>query len=176
MRTVTYGAACSLDGFIAGSGGEIDWLHSSRDVNEIIREYWKSIDTILMGRKTWEFAASQGGGGGGGSSGMKTYVFSRTLGAIDAKGAELVRDDAGAFVRDLKQRSGKGICLMGGGEFARSLFEADMIDEVGLNVHPVLLGSGVPMFLDPCHRVALDLIESRTIGGGCVYSIYRVSH
>src|SRR6476660_6545402 len=59
MRTVTYGAACSLDGFIAGTGGEIDWLHSSRDVNEIMREYWKSIDTILMGRKTWDFAVTQ---------------------------------------------------------------------------------------------------------------------
>src|SRR2546430_16977721 len=66
MRTVTYGAACSLDGFIAGSSGEIDWLHFSLDVNEIMREYWKSIDTILMGRKTWDFAVSQGGGGGGG--------------------------------------------------------------------------------------------------------------
>jgi dihydrofolate reductase len=177
MRTVTYGAACSLDGFIAGSNGEIDWLHFSRDANEIMRSYWKSIDTILMGRKTWDFAVSQGGGGGGGgSSGMKTYVFSRTLGSIDAKGAELVRDDAGAFVRDLKQRAGKGICLMGGGDFARSLFEAGVIDEVGLNVHPVLLGSGVPMFLDPCHRVALELVESRTIDGGCVYSMYRVKH
>jgi dihydrofolate reductase len=175
MRTVTYGAACSLDGFIAGSGGEIDWLHSSRDVNEIMREYWKSIDTILMGRKTWDFAVSQGGGGGR-SSGMKTYVFSRTLGSIDAKGAELVRDDAGAFVRDLKERPGKGICLMGGGDFARSLFEAGVIDEVGLNVHPVLLGSGAPMFLDPCHRVALELVASRTIDGGCVYSMYRVRH
>ena len=175
MRTVTYGAACSLDGFIAGAGGEIDWLRSSRDVNEIMREYWKSIDTILMGRKTWEFAVSQGGGGGR-SSGMKTYVFSRTLGAVDGKGAELIRDDAAAFVRDLRQRPGKGICLMGGGHFARSLFEAGVIDEVGLNVHPVLLGSGVPMFLDPCHRVALELVQSRTIDGGCVYSTYRVRH
>jgi len=176
MRTVTYGAACSLDGFIAGTDGEIDWLHSSRDVNEIMREYWKSIDTILMGRKTWDFAVSHGGGGGGGSSKMKTYVFSRTLGSIDTKGAELVRDDAAAFVRDLKQRPGKGICLMGGGDFARSLFEVGVIDEVGLNVHPVLLGSGVPMFLDPCHRVALELVASRTIDGGCVYSMYRVRH
>src|SRR5689334_11830445 len=54
MRTVTYGAACSLDGFIAGSGGEIDWLHMSGDVNQIMRDYWKSVDTILMGRKTWD--------------------------------------------------------------------------------------------------------------------------
>ena len=178
MRTVTYGAACTLDGFIAGRGGEIDWLHSSGDVSEIMRDYWKSIDTILFGRKTWDQAVRMGGGadGGGKASKIRSYVFSRTLTSLDAPGAELVRGDAGAFVRDLKQRTGKGICLMGGGELARSLLEADVVDEIGMNVHPVLLGSGVPMFLDPCHRVALELIGSRTIDGGCVYSSYRVKH
>ena len=175
MRTVTYGAACSLDGFIAGSGGEIDWLHHSHDVDEIMRDYWKSVDTILMGRKTWDQAVRMGGGGNmGGTSKIRTYVFSRTLASIDAKGVELVRTDAGDFVRDLKNRSGKGICLMGGGDFARSLFEANVVDEVGMNVHPVLLGAGVPMFLDPSHRVGLELVTSRTIDGGCVYSMYRV--
>ena len=174
MRTVTYGAACSLDGFIAGTGGEIDWLHSSRDVNEIMRDYWKSIDTILMGRKTWDQAVRMGGDGNMGGSKLRTYVFSRSLTALDAQGAELVRDDAGEFVRDLKNRSGKGICLMGGGDFARSLFEANVVDEVGVNVHPVLLGAGVPLFLDPSHRVGLELVTSRTIDGGCVYSMYRV--
>jgi dihydrofolate reductase len=176
MRTVTYGAACSLDGFIAGSGGEIDWLHYSKDVGAIMRDYWKSVDTILMGRKTWDFAVSQSGGGGAGMSKIKTYVFSRTLESIDSKGAELARGDAGAFVRDLKARDGKGICLMGGSDLARALFEANVVDEVGMNVQPVLLGTGVPMFLDPCHRVALELMHSRTIEGGCVYSLYRVRH
>jgi dihydrofolate reductase len=176
MRTVTYGAACSLDGFIAGSNGEIDWLEFSHDVQDIMRDYWKSVDTILMGRKTWDQAVRMGGGKMEGTSKIKTYIFSRTLTSLDAKGAELVGGDAGAFVRDLKNRSGKGICLMGGGDFARSLFEANVVDEVGMNVHPVLLGAGVPMFLDPCHRVGLELITSRTIEGGCVYSTYRVRY
>ncbi|HEY2375074.1 MAG TPA: dihydrofolate reductase family protein [Gemmatimonadaceae bacterium] len=175
MRRVTYGAACSLDGFIAGNNGEIDWLQSSRDVNEIMRDYWKSVDAILMGRKTWDQAVRMGGGMGGLSK-IGTYVFSRTLNSLDAKGAEVVRGDAGAFVRDLKQRAGKDICLMGGGDFARSLFEANVVDEVGMNVHPVLLGAGVPMFLDPSHRVGLELVTSRVIDGGCVYSMYRVRH
>jgi len=177
MRTVTYGAACSLDGFIAGSGGEIDWLYISADVNQIMRDYWKSVDTILMGRKTWDQAVRMGGGGDmSGMSKIKTYVFSRTMKSLDAKGAALVSDDAGEFVRDLKLRPGKDICLMGGGEFARSLFEANVVDEVGMNVHPVLLGAGVPMFLDPSHRIALELKESRKIEGGCIYSLYRVKN
>ena len=174
MRTVTYGAACTLDGFIAGKNEEIDWLNYNKDVSQIMREYWKSIDTILMGRKTWDFAVKMGGGGA--SAGMRTYVFSRTLKSIDARGVELVRDNAAAVVRDLKAGEGKGICMMGGGDLARSLFAADLIDEVGLNVHPVLLGAGIPFFTDAGRRVPLELISSRCIAGGCVYSTYRVMH
>jgi len=174
MRTVTYGAACSLDGFIAPPDGSMDWLHFSHDVQQSIANYWKTIDTMLMGRKTWEVAiANAGGGGGGGSGGITTYVFSRTLEKV-GHGAHLVRDDAGEFVRQLKAQPGKGICVMGGGELAQSLFAAGVIDEVGMNVHPILLGSGVPFFRDPGRRISLELAESRVIDGGCVLSMYRV--
>lgn len=105
---------------------------------------------------------------------MRTYVFSRTLKSIDARGVELVRADAGAFVAALKAMPGKGICVMGGGELAGSLFAAGVVDEVGLNVHPVLLGTGVPLFVDAGCRTQLELMQSRVIDGGCVYSIYRV--
>ena len=177
MRTVTYGAACSLDGFIAAADGALDWLHFSRDVQDIMAAYWATIDTVVMGRKTWAGAEAQGGGGGesGGPemAGITTYVFSRTLREISG-GALLVSEDPGEFVRELRRQPGKGICVMGGGELAQSLFEADVIDEVGLNIHPILLGSGVPLFRDPGRRVPLELIESRTIDGGCVLATYRV--
>ena len=173
MRTVTYGAACSLDGFIAPPDGSMDWLHFSHDVQQFMAEYWASIDTILMGRKTYDVAMAMGGAGGGGSSGITTYVFSRTLTSV-GKGAHLVTEDAGEFVRQLKEQPGKGICVMGGGELAQSLLAAGVIDEVGMNTHPILLGSGVPLFRDPGRRVSLELTESRVIDGGCVLSTYRV--
>ena len=173
MRTVTYGAACSLDGFIAPTDGSMDWLHFSRDAQEYMASYWASIDTLLMGRKTYEAAMAMGGGGGGGSGGIATYVFSRTLTSV-GKGAHLVSGDAGEFVRELKEQPGNGICVMGGGELAQSLFAAGLIDEVGMNTHPILLGSGTPLFRDPGRRVALELTESRVIDGGCVLSTYRV--
>ena len=172
MRTVTYGAACSLDGFIAAADGAIDWLHFSRDVQETTGAYWATIDTVLMGRRTWEVAVRQGGGGSG--PGIATYVFSRTLTSIDRPGVTLVSSDPGEFVRDLKRQPGRGICVMGGGELARSLLAAGVVDEVGLNIHPVLLGQGVPLFRDPGHRVPLELIECRPIDGGCVLATYRV--
>jgi dihydrofolate reductase len=177
MRTVTYGAACTLDGFIAAADGAVDWLHFSRDVRKIMKTYWATVDTVLMGRKTWEVAVAQGSGaGGGGPSAITTYVFSRTLQSVPDARVRLVSADAGEFVRELKRQPGKGICVMGGGELAQSLFAAGVIDEVGLNIHPVLLGSGVPLFRDPGRRIPLELTESRTIDGGCVLATYRVRH
>ena len=125
MRTITYGAACSLDGFITGPDESIDWLHFSKDVEQIMAEYWANVDTVLMGRRTWDFAVRSAGGGDGGGgpvSGLHTYVFSRTLTDIDKPGVTLVRDNAAEFVRRLKNERGKDICMMGGSDLAQSLF------------------------------------------------------
>ncbi|HLZ09183.1 MAG TPA: dihydrofolate reductase family protein [Chloroflexota bacterium] len=172
MRTVTFGVACSLDMFIARKDHAVDWLHWSDDVTAIMADYWKTIDTILMGRKTYDVSLRMGGGGP--YSGIKTYVFSRTPKKSGDPNVEIVSTDAAAFVRDLKSRDGNGICCMGGGEFAQSLFEAGVIDEVGLNIHPVLLGSGIPLFLEMNRQIDLELVESKAIKGGCVYVLYRV--
>jgi dihydrofolate reductase len=184
MRTVTYGGAVSLDGFLAGVDGSVDWLHFSKDVQEVMTDYWKDVDTILMGRKTYEVAAAQGRAGGKNpkkakraeKEAMRSYVFSRTLEQIDDPGIELVAGDAVEFVRDLKRQRGKGICLMGGGELAQSLLAAGLVDQIGLNIHPILLGSGIPTFRDPGHRVKLTLTECRTIEGGCILANYKVLH
>jgi dihydrofolate reductase len=76
----------------------------------------------------------------------------------------------------LKQNPGKEICLMGGGELAQSLLAADLVDEICLNIHPILLGTGIPTFRDPGHRVKLQLFECRQLEGGCVLAGYRVLH
>ena len=124
-----------------------------------------------MGRKTYEVARRSGGGG---YPGVKTYVFSRTLKQSDDPKIEIIADDAAAFVAALKQTKGKGICVMGGGELASDLFNAGLIDEVGLNIHPIVLGSGIPMFPRVQGSLDLELMENRRLGGGCVYVLYRV--
>jgi hypothetical protein len=65
MSTVTYGGAVSLDGFLAGADGSIDWLHFSKDVQQVMTDYWKDVDTILMGRKTYAVATAQNRASGG---------------------------------------------------------------------------------------------------------------
>jgi dihydrofolate reductase len=74
----------------------------------------------------------------------------------------------------IKQQEGKDICIMGGGLLAKPLFEADLIDEIGFNIHPVLLGSGIPIFHELNHQVNLELTDCKTFKNGCVLVTYRV--
>jgi dihydrofolate reductase len=176
MRKVIYGGACSLDGYFAARDGAIDWLVFSKDVEAIMRKSWAHTDTVLLGRKTWEFTQAQAGAAPDDPSvaAVKSYVFSRTLKTIPDKKAELVTSDAGAFVRKLKSQPGKDILVMSGGNFAASLLKAGVVDEIGLNIHPLLLGGGPPAFLDPGDRVKLELTECRQLDGGCVFVRYAV--
>ena len=137
----------------------------------LIAASWKGVDTMLMGRKTWEFAAKMGGGPS--MPGIRTCVFSRTL--AEAQGAELVRGDSAEFVRRLKAEAGGDIIVMGGGELGSALIEAGLVDEIGLNVHPILLGGGIPAFRPMARRVEFEPIEARAMPLGCVLLRYAAA-
>ena len=173
MRKVTFGGANSLDNRFTGPDESIDWLRWSDDARAISAESFKGVDTMLMGRKTFEFAQKMGSGGG--YPGIATYVFSRTLDSAP-DGVELVREDAAGFVRDLKSRPGGDIIVMGGGELGAALLEGGVIDEIGLNIHPILLGAGTPLFHTMARPIELELIEARPIQRDCVLVRYRVRH
>ena len=172
MRKVLYGAACSLDGFIASRNDEVDWLQWSSDVTAISNDVWKTTDTVLMGRRTWEIARQKGTVA---YPGVQNFVFARAPAIeYDIPNLTVVRSDAPAFVRDLKEQTGRDICVIGGGVLARSLFTDGLIDEVGLNVHPILLGDGIPMFSPGDYCANLELIESRPLQYDCFYLRYRI--
>ncbi|HEY7474292.1 MAG TPA: dihydrofolate reductase family protein, partial [Vicinamibacterales bacterium] len=76
----------------------------------------------------------------------------------------------------LKKKKGRGICVMGGGELASALFDADLVDEVGLNIHPIVLGAGIPMFPRIQKQIDLEMIRSQPLTGGCLYALYRITH
>jgi dihydrofolate reductase len=175
MRKVIFGGAISLDNFIARKDGAVDWLLFSKEVGQIMKDMWATIDTIVMGRKTYEVAQRMGGGPG--LPGVTTYVFSRTIKEPNNKSVTFVADDAAPFVRRLKEAEvGNDIYVMGGGQLAQSLFEADLIDELGFNIQPVLLGSGVPLFYERSRQIDLELKECRQLSKGCVYVTYKVKH
>ncbi len=177
MRKVTFGGANSLDNFIARPDGAVDWLLWGAEAGEIMKGFWANVDTLVMGRKTFDVAMQMTPKGEKMKNpygDMKTFVFSRTLPPGEQNGVEIVYDDPGEFVRDLKQKDGKEICIMGGGELALHLFEAGVIDEIGFNIHPVLLGQGVPLFHSMSRQIDLELVECRQFKNGCVYVLYRV--
>lgn len=173
MRNVTFGVGNSVDNYIARKNDAVDWLHWGEEVASISAKFWKTIDTVLMGRKTFEVALRFGTTS---YPRVKNYVFSRTMKESPDRRVEIISEDAAEFVRDLKSQEGKGICVMGGGELAASLFEADLIDELVLNIHPVLLGSGIPLFLEMKRQIDLELVDCKTLKNGCVAVWYRVKN
>lgn len=173
MRKVTFGVANSLDNYIARKDHTVDWLLWGPEAASATAKFWKTIDTVVMGRKTYEVALKSGTAS---YSGAKNFVFSRTMRESHDKAVAIISEDAAGFVRKLKSQEGKGICVMGGGELAKSLLEADVIDEIALNIHPVLLGSGIPLFHPMQRQLDLELLECKPFKNGCVLVTYRVKH
>ncbi len=174
MRKVVFGGASTLDNYFARKDDSFDWIMWSDESAKLMADYFKTFDTIVMGRRTYEVALKHGQGGS--SPGMKTYVFSRTLKPRANKKLEITSEDVVDFIRRIKQEEGKDICIMGGGLLAKPLFEADLIDEIGFNIHPMLLGSGIPIFHEMTRQVDLELKDCKPLKNGCVIVTYRVKH
>lgn len=174
MRKVIFGGANTLDNYIAGKDDSIDWIRQGKEVNEILKDYWTNVDTEILGRRTYEIAMKSGYALGG-QAGVKTYVCSRTLKKIPGKKLELA-SDAVSLVKRLKSEEGKNIIVMGGSEIGKTLFEAGLVDELGVNIHPVLLGSGIPLFCEMNRRVDLQLRDCKQLQNGCVVLTYDVTY
>src|SRR5689334_17619502 len=172
MRRVIFGGANTLDNYIAGKDESIDWIRHTKEVNEIMKDYWKNVDTQILGRRTYEFAMKSGYGTGD-QPGVKTYICSRTLKKVSGKNIDLAAD-AVSLVQRLKSEAGKDIIVMGGSEIGKSLFEAGLVDELGVNIHPVLLGSGIPLFGQMDRRIELELRDCKQLKNGCVVLTYDV--
>lgn len=155
MRQVRYSVAMSLDGYIADPKGGYDWIVMDPDID--FGTLFKSFDTVLMGRKSYEAARKQGGGS---MPGMKAYVFSRTLQQKDCPDAT-VSDDPKETLTTLKQQKGKDIWLFGGGELFKSLLGLGLVDQVEVGIVPVLLGGGLPMLPNPAKFAKLELMKHR---------------
>jgi dihydrofolate reductase len=156
MRRIRYQVACSLDSYIAGPNGEIDWIVMDPDID--FNAIFAQFDTLLMGRRTF---AELPAGSGGMFSGMNVVVVSRTLRQEDHPNVVVIADDIAPRVNELRAQPGKDIWLFGGGELFRSLLELGCVDTVEPAVIPVLLGAGRPLLPGPEIRRTLTLTQHR---------------
>jgi len=177
-RKIIVRVAMSADGFIARPDGSVDWLDRRRPKDNYgMGEFYRSIDTILWGRKTYEMALEfqkQGKVASPFDIRMKHYVFTRTLAASRAAaGVEFVNEPVSNFARRLRQESGKEIWIMGGAGIIASFLDEGAIDEFMINVIPIFIGEGIPL-VAPRHRAApLELLSCKTFPDGVAALHYK---
>jgi dihydrofolate reductase len=177
MRKLVYSLTNSLDNFIASDDGGYDWILMGDEVANEFPKFFAAFDTVLLGRKTYDQTLRMNSGASqetSGFMGMETYVFSRTMSTAPDAGVRLVSDNACDAVRNLKNKSGKDVWLMGGGILAASLLREGPVDEIGVTIQPLLLGSGIPLFPDVDSRISLQLLDCRTYKNGLVGLKYGV--
>jgi dihydrofolate reductase len=170
MRKIVLGLGISLDGYIARPDGAVDFLFMPKDYS--MAAFFASIDTAIMGRKTYDVSKAMGGGGSFGSK-IRSYVLSRTLPPGDREGMTFVNSSPAALVEQIRQRKGKDIWLMGGGEVARDFLKADLVDELYIGVVPVLLGEGIPLFPSGFPQRNFQLVENKTFSKGLIALKYK---
>jgi dihydrofolate reductase len=170
MREVVYRVASSVDGYIAGPHGELDWIVHDPEVD--FAKVYESVDTVLLGRRTYELTRQPGAPSW--PEGWQIYVFSRTLSAPDHPGVTVVSADVGARVAALRAAPGKKIWLFGGGNLFRSLLEAKQVDLLELLVVPVLLGGGIPLLDVEARLTQLALEQVQNYACGLVGLRYRI--
>ena len=132
-------------------------------------EFFRTIDTLVMGRKTWEVGRKLGAKS---DPSRTTYVFSRRLRKAPDEGTTFVSEDPKSFAARLRARPGKDIWLMGGGELFGAFLDAGEVDAITFHVIPILIGEGIPV-IDAAHRqVSLVLVGHETFPDGVVRLTY----
>ena len=177
-RIIVY-IATSADGYIARPDGDVEWLNRRpQTVDYGMRDFYPTIDTILWGRKTYDwllhYHAQRGKTDGLFDTKLTNYVFSRNPPQQVAAGAVFVSEPLKPFAQRLRATPGKQIWMMGGGELIASFLDVGEIDEFDIHVIPVLIGEGIPL-IAPRHRdVPLRLLASQQFPDGVVRLRYEV--
>lgn len=168
MRKIKLFIATSLDGYIAGPKEEIDWLFDNGDYG--YKKFYNSIDTTLMGHKTYKTALSFETHP---YKGKKNYVFTKSKQTSHDENAEFVSGDIAGFVRNLKSQKGKDIWLVGGGQINAILLNEGLIDEMIISIHPVILGAGIPLFSGVARQKKFKMTTIKKFPGGLTQITYK---
>jgi len=170
-RRVRLFIAASLDGYIAGPKGGIDWLFHDQDYG--YTDFAASVDTVLMGRKSyeallalvddWQLPEH-----------LAQWVFTRHPERFDDERVTFTARPPADVVERIRRKKGKHLWLLGGGALVKAFLDDRLIDEMMVAIHPIVLGRGIPLFPPGTRRTGLRLTDSRAYDSGLVMLRYAV--
>jgi dihydrofolate reductase len=169
MRTVILYIADSLDGYIARTDGRMDWLFS--DVDYGYTKFLRSVGTIIMGRKTYDQLLTFDDYP---YRGKEVFAVSRFRAGERDEHVTFVGPEIVDIVRSLKAGEGTGIWLVGGSQLVRLFIAEHLIDEIIVSIHPIILGSGIPLILPQDDETQLVFAVCESFSSGLVQLKYRV--
>jgi dihydrofolate reductase len=180
MRKLILSMHITVDGFVAGQNGELNWPITDQDVELAILDLLNTADTILLGRIAykllsdfWPTASTQVSVITDKMNTLPKVVFSRTLENVSWgkwNNASLIKENIKEEIIKMKQQPGKNMVLFGGARIAQILINMGLVDEYHLWVQPVSLGHGKPIFKD---KIKLNLLSTRAFNSGCVLHCYQ---
>ncbi len=186
MRRVVQFMHVSLDGFVAGPEGQMDWIKVDEEIFDYAAERTDASDTALYGRVTfdmmegyWPTAADQPNASkhdihhARWYSNVRKVVISKTLKGKNLKNTRIISDNIASEVQKLKQGSGKEIIIFGSPSASHLLMQEGLIDDIWIFINPVLLGTGIPLFKNIGERVDLKLLKTHTFQNGVLCLHYE---
>ena len=187
MRKIVLSMHVSLDGFVAGLKGEMDWIKLDDEVFDLVGGFTKEADTALYGRVTWEMmdgywptAADKPNASKHDIEHSQWYnrvdklVLTKTMRGKKADKVKFISDNIFSEINSFKQAPGKNVMIFGSPTAAHSLMEYNLIDEYWLFVNPILLGQGIPLFANIKTRIDLKPLETQVFHCGVTALHYAV--
>ena len=186
MRKIIFMMHISLDGFVAGPDGDMDWIVYNDEIESYGHKLHSTTDAALYGRNTYEMmndywpqvladpTNTPGADTQGAQNHARWYdavtkiVISKTLAGLERKNTIVIGDNIAKEITRIKQQPGKDIWLLGSPGAAQTLMNLGLIDEYWLNVNPIVLGNGKPLFANLDHRLNLKLLDVKALDGGVV--------
>jgi dihydrofolate reductase len=176
MKSIIAGFATTIDGFIEGPNGEIDWITYDKEQFKDLEKQWQRIDTMFYGRKTYETVSKASTGMDqvrqNPFANMKHYVFSKSLTEVSEEFI-LIKGDLKTEIDKIRNEHGKDIAVFGGAKLLNSLLNLDLVDELVLAICPVLLGKGKPFFPSIEKRIDWKVNEVKTYASGLISISYQ---
>lgn len=166
-RNLVLYIAVSLDGYIARENGAVDWLTGDSGdpgMDTGFDDFFSSIDTVIMGRTTYQQVINELSPGVWVYEGKECFVATRRNREPDGR-VEYISKDITKFVNELRVQKGKDIWLVGGGKLLDQFIKQNLIDKYVITIIPTILGAGIPLFPGRNPEIHLKLVKTRAVDG-----------